>query len=472
MRREKHLRELTAMLLVLCIAAAFLAPSAAFAQEPGQKLVRVGWYDSSFYYWDQFGRRCGVAYEYQQKISAYTDWTYEYIEDSWPNLLQKLMAGEIDLLSDVSYKPERTEFMSFPDIPMGTETYYIYVSARNRDIMANNLKSFNGKRIGVNQGSVQEGFLRDWAEKNQLVIEIVPLTTEQDVSMDMLAKGMLDGFADIYSFSSEQKVTPICRIGGSDYFFAVNKAREDLLAELNMALASIQDEDPYFIEQLNEERQYSTRTNASLTPDQTDWLDEHGTVRVGYVENYLPFSQTDQETGELTGALKDFLSHAENSLRTTNIRFETIPYLKTAAALEALKAGTIDCAFPVNVSTYDAEQEGIRLTNPAMKTGVNVVMRENDDRSLSRDSELMFAISQGNPNLDTFIKGQYPACRVLIFANEDACYDAVSNATADCMLISNYRVPAEEARIQEHKLFNVPTGEHIPFSFAVRREDK
>jgi diguanylate cyclase (GGDEF)-like protein len=460
------------MLLVLCIAAAFLAPSAAFAQEAGQKLVRVGWFDSSFCYWDQFGRRCGVAYEYQQKISTYTDWTYEYIEDSWPNLLQKLMAGEIDLLSDVSYKPERTEFMSFPDIPMGTETYYIYVSARNRDIMANNLKSFNGKRIGVNQGSVQEGFLRDWAEKNQLTIEIVPLTTEQDVSMDMLAKGTLDGFADIYSFSSEQKVTPICRIGGSDYFFAVNKAREDLLAELNMALASIQDEDPYFIEQLNEERQYSTRTNASLTPDQTDWLDEHGTVRVGYVENYLPFSQTDQETGELTGALKDFLSHAENSLRTTNIRFETIPFLTTAAALEALKAGEIDCVFPVNVSTYDAEQEGIRLTNPAMKTGVNVVMREDDDRNLSRDSELMFAISQGNPNLDTFIKEQYPACRVLIFANEDACYDAVSNATADCMLISNYRVPAEEARIQEHKLFHVPTGEHIPFSFAVRRGDK
>ena len=313
------------MLLVLCIAAAFLAPSAAFAQEAGQKLVRVGWFDSSFSYWDQFGRRCGVAYEYQQKISAHTDWTYEYIEDSWPNLLQKLMAGEIDLLSDVSYKPERTEFMSFPDIPMGTETYYIYVSARNRDITADNLKSFNGKRIGVNQGSVQEGFLRDWAEKNQLTIEIVPLTTEQDVSMDMLAKGTLDGFADIYSFSSEQKVTPICRIGGSDYFFAVNKAREDLLAELNMALASIQDEDPYFIEQLNEERQYSTRTNASLTPDQTDWLDEHGTVRVGYVENYLPFSQTAQETGELTGALKDFLSHAENSLRTTNIRSRRFP---------------------------------------------------------------------------------------------------------------------------------------------------
>ena len=473
MRMKNPLKKLILMVLLMAVALAAALPLAAFAEEAaGQKVVRVGWFDSSFNYWDQFGRRCGVAYEYQQKISAYTDWTYEYVEDSWPNLLQKLMNGEIDLLSDVSYKPERTEFMSFPDIPMGTETYYIYVYGENREITAENLASFNGKRIGVNQGSVQEGFLRDWAEKNQLSIEIVPLTTEQDVSMDMVTRGTLDGFADIYSFSSEQKVTPVCRIGGSDYFFAVSKERNDLLAELNMALAEIQDEDPYFNSRLSEERLYNTRTNASLAPAQTDWLDAHGPIRVGYMENYLPFCETDRETGELTGALKDFLSHAQNSLRNANIHFETVACLSVTEALEALNAGVIDCVFPVNLSDYDAEQSGLRLTNPAMKTGVNVVMRQDDDRSISRDSQMTFAISKGNPNLDTFIKEQYPECRVLVFDGEKACYEAVAGRTADCMLISNYRIPAEEENIRNYKLYHVPTGEHIPFSLAVRRADR
>ena len=35
-------------------------------------------------------------------------------------MFQMLKDGEIDLLSDVSYKSERTEYMSFPDLPMGS----------------------------------------------------------------------------------------------------------------------------------------------------------------------------------------------------------------------------------------------------------------------------------------------------------------------------------------------------------------
>ena len=41
------------------------------------------------------------------KIAAYTGWNYEYVRGSWPDLLRMLEAGEIDLMSDVSYTPER-----------------------------------------------------------------------------------------------------------------------------------------------------------------------------------------------------------------------------------------------------------------------------------------------------------------------------------------------------------------------------
>lgn len=176
------------------------------------------------------------------------------------------MNGEIDLLSDVSFKGERTEFISYPDPPMGTETYYIYISAENREITANRSEDFNGKKIGVNQGSIQEGFLKDWAEKNGISIEIVPLSTGEVESMDMVRDGRIDGYASVYTFNAEEKTYPVCRIGGSDYYYAVNKNRPDLLAELNMALAGIHDEDPYFNERLSEERLFNTRTNLALTP--------------------------------------------------------------------------------------------------------------------------------------------------------------------------------------------------------------
>ena len=67
---------------------------AAHAQETG-KTVRVGWYESPFNTADQFGRRSGYAYDYQQKIAAYTGWEYDYVEGSWAELTQKLKTGEI-----------------------------------------------------------------------------------------------------------------------------------------------------------------------------------------------------------------------------------------------------------------------------------------------------------------------------------------------------------------------------------------
>ena len=472
MRVHRYMKK-TIMLLLLCalIAGAAL-PLIALAQAAEQKVVRVGWFDSSFCYWDKFGRRCGIDYEYQNKISAYTGWTYEYVEDSWPNLFQMLKDGKIDLLSDVSYKPEREEFMSFPDLPMGTESYYIYIDAENRELTADNLATFNGKRIGVNQGSVQEGFLRDWAERNGVALEVVPLVVEEDESMDMVTGGEIDGYASIYSFSSEQNVIPVCRVGASEYYYAVNKNRPDLLAELNMALAGIQDNDPYFNQRLNEERLYNTRTNAFLSPTQEDWITQHGTVRIGYRDNSLPFCQSDKETGEMTGALKDYLAQASNNMRGSNIQFEAIPFDTTQAALDAMKAGEIDCVFPVNLSSYDSDEMGIRLTSPAMTTEMNAVVRASENQDLSRDSTITFAIATGDLNIETFIMDQYPEATRKTYASGAECFAAVASGDADCILVSNYRIPAAEDTLAHYKLFSVPSGEAMPLSFAVNREDR
>jgi ABC-type amino acid transport substrate-binding protein len=282
-----RIKKLVSLCFCLIVLLAIITPFPVSAQGQDRKVVRVGWYDSSFCYWDEFGRRCGIDVEYQEKISAYTGWSYEYVENSWSNLFQMLKNGEIDLLSDVSYKPERTEYMSFPDLPMGAEAYYVYIDAENREITAEDLSTFNGKRIGVNVGSIQEGFLKDWAERNGLSIEIVPLDIEESESLNMLMRGELDGYTTVYSFGSEQKIVPVARVGASDYYYAVNKNRPDLLAELNMALSGIQDEDPNFRYRISEGNNYNTNTNIFLTPAQEDWLKAHGRIRIGYRDNSI-----------------------------------------------------------------------------------------------------------------------------------------------------------------------------------------
>ena len=182
-RKSFHYKKrMIVIVLSLVMAMSFMLPLTAHAQESG-KTVRVGWYESPFNTMDQFGRRSGYAYDYQQKIAAYTGWSYEYVVGSWPELLQMLIDGEIDLMSDVSYTDERAQNMLFSSLPMGAEEYYIFISPDNEEINRDDLSTFNGKKVGVNKGSVQAGFFREWAEANGVQAELVEMTEDVDESL-------------------------------------------------------------------------------------------------------------------------------------------------------------------------------------------------------------------------------------------------------------------------------------------------
>ena len=119
MKVSKHPVHHSKRFLMICLiaAATFVLPLSVHAQGT-EKTVRVGWYESPFNTTDQFGRRSGYAYDYQQNIAAYTGWSYEYVEGSWPELMQMLIDGEIDLMSDVSYTEDRAERMLFSALPI------------------------------------------------------------------------------------------------------------------------------------------------------------------------------------------------------------------------------------------------------------------------------------------------------------------------------------------------------------------
>ena len=139
--------------------------------------MRVGWYESAFNQTDAFGRRSGYAYEYQMKIAAYTGWTFEYVQGSWSELLEMLFNGEIDLMSDISYTPERAERLLYPSLPMGAEEYYLFVSSGEQAISSSDYSTLNGKKVGANQSSFQAECFRDWALRHEVDCEMIECTS-------------------------------------------------------------------------------------------------------------------------------------------------------------------------------------------------------------------------------------------------------------------------------------------------------
>ena len=454
------------LILLIILTAVLILPLAADGAESSET-VRVGWYESPFNTVDGSGRRSGYAYEYQLKVAAYTGWSYSYVSGGWSDLLQMLIDGEIDVMSDVSYTEERAEKMLFTDLPMGTEEYCIYIAPGNTEITSLDYSTLNGKRIGVNRGSVQIDDYKKWAERHDVDAVRVELSCTEVESVDMRASGELDAYITLNAYGDPERLIPVCKIGSSDFYFAVNKSRPDLLGELNAALSRIQDENPYYNQRMFEKHVRRFGTNAFLTEAESAWLNGHGSIRVGYQDNYLAFCSADPETGELTGALKDYLEYASTCLANAEISFEPIAFPTAEAALDALKKGEVDCVFPANLSPCDGETDDLLMTPALMSTDVYAVVRQADKNIFANKDHIIVAVNEGNPNYDAFLIDNYPSWRKIYYKDTNECLKAVSDGVADCVLISNYRFNNISRQCDRYHMTTYSTGIELDYCFAV-----
>lgn len=461
---------LIAFFFVVALAAPIASISANAASE--SKVVRVGWYETPLDKTDQFGRKVGYNYEYLCKVAAYTDWTYEYVNGSWPDLMQMLLDGKLDLMTDVSYTEERTEYMLYSSLPMGTEDYYLFIAADNAEYIHGDYTYFNNKRIGVNKGSVQIGYFNEWAKKHGITAELVELVSAEEDSVALIVNGELDAYLGIDSYGGIDTILPVVKIGGSEFFFAVDKKRHDLFDELEIAMGKIQDENPFYNQMLYEKYYRSTGASLFITADEQKWLNEHKKVRVGYQDNYLAYCSKEKATGNLTGALKDFLALAADCIANTHIDFEPVCYETSSKAIEGLRKGEVDCVFPINFGNYEAEQLGISVSSRVMSAEISALVRSADKSTFYQKKNVLVAVVRDDLNYNSVLMDIFPDWKAAYYASMEECLRAVSEGKADCFLISNYRYNSMLSFCEKYGLVSMETNEHTDYCFAVAGNEK
>lgn len=480
MQRKNHTRLFWIIAMAMILAAVFAQPVLVHAEQSGEgsepktekaeKTVRVGWHEEPFFITDQYGRNSGYTYDYQRKVAAYTGWKYEYVKGGWSELLKMLKDGDIDMLGNVSYTEERAKVYQFPSLPMGTDTYYLFISPDNTDIRSEDYSSLNGKKVGVAKDSVQSGMLQEWAKEHHITPRIVEMTCTEDESLQRLGTE-LDALVTMDIHGSAQSSVPLWKIGSSDFFFAINKDRSDLLADLNDALNRIQEENSYFTQELYEKYLNNNETNRFLTDDEKGWLKKHGTIRVGYQDNYLAFCAQDPSTGELTGALKDYLDYASTGLANAKLSFEPVCYPSAEEALDALKKGEIDCMFPANLTEYDSEELGVLMSPALMTTEMDAVVREADQKEFAHKKEVIVTVNKGNTNYEMFLADHFPDWKIKHYDDTQQGMEAIAAGQADCVLISNYRYSNIARECERLHLTTVYTGVDMDYCLALREGD-
>ena len=111
----------------------------------------------------------------------------------------------------------------------------------------------------------------------------------------MLRDGEIDVLVTVDSNNRKHSTIPVVRIGTSEYYFAVAKGRPDLLEDLNYSMECIHNENRYYNQFLYKKYIASEGVSVYLDNDELSWIKEHGEIRVGYRDDYFPFSGTDSE---------------------------------------------------------------------------------------------------------------------------------------------------------------------------------
>ena len=456
-------KSICAVLSLLLLLSAVLPVKAAAETAPA-KVVRVGSFEDTFNYVNEKGARKGYGYELLETLSGYTGWQFEYVTCDWSDCFEKLKNGEIDIMGDISYTEDRAEEMLFSDEPMGVEKYYLYADLSRADISASDFKTLNGKKIGVLMGTEPEVMLTEWEEKYGLETEHVNISNNEDVKQK-LANHEIDCFVSLEeSFWAELGISTITRVGESGIYYAINKDRPDIKKELDTAMRALDEADPFYTADLYK-RYFSLDYKPILTGEEKTWLRKHGAIRMGFLTSDSGVSTYDPATGEITGAITDYIQFAMGCLGNQELEFQIVGYDSKEAELDALKSGEIDMIFHFDQNPNLAEEYHFACTNT---TWTSNLMAVTNKPHFNENKANRIAVPKNKLSLEKHIAFYYPQWEIVDCDTQEDAVKLVKDGQADCFVIG---ASGEEKYSKNNGFYSVPLLNPVKSCFAVNSGD-
>ena len=458
----KSMRSNLAKYVCLCLSVLLLLaclPLQALAAEG--KVVRVGWYEGGYNITGPSGERSGYGYDFQQTVAAYTGWRYEYVKGSSMELLEKLQRGELDMLNCISYTPERAQHMLFSAMPMGREKYYLYADMNKTGLSPSKLYLLEGKGVGMMASSMMETAFSNW-EKQQGLHTRHMLGGSMEERKRLVAQGAAEAVVATELLPMKQEgLSAVTPVGGSDIYFAINKNRPDLKAELDEAMRRIEQDKPFYAESLYK-HYLTTAVVPVLSKDEQAWLAQHGKIRIGVLQGDSGFFSY-EEDGSHKGVIADYILHASGCFKEQQLDFAVQSFATQGEMNQALKDGKIDMIFHFNENHYLAEENGFVLSNRIMSITIPVVTAQ---KQFNENAANILAVTKNNYFAKAYAAHNYPQWKIVEYASGAEVEQAVRNGQADCFL-AKYSTLTDYA--YDEKLHGVFLTKPWNVAFAVKR---
>ncbi|UQD56691.1 transporter substrate-binding domain-containing protein [Flavobacterium sp. K5-23] len=144
-----------------------------------QKTIKVGIYQNfPLVHKDNSGVPSGIFVDLINEIALKENWKIEYVFDTWDQSLENLKDSKLDIITSITYLPERKEFVDYNDEAVIT-IWGVVCTTKNAPIQ--DILDLKNKKVAVLKGGVHGINFSKLTERFELNCEFIELDSYDDV---------------------------------------------------------------------------------------------------------------------------------------------------------------------------------------------------------------------------------------------------------------------------------------------------
>ncbi len=458
----KRICLLSLVLAALLLISASVPIQAAETETAQPEVIRVGFFAFSGYHIiTEDGHRSGYGYEFLQRLSIHTGWSYEYIgyDDSYSEALDMLRSGEVDVVTSVSKTPEREEEFLFSEQNIGVNSTIFTVKAGNQTIVEGDYGTYDGITVGMLEGNSKNANFEAFAAKHGFTYQPV-YYGEQAALSAALQNGEVDA-AVTGSLRLLENEWLLESFDASPFYICTRKDRPDLMAQINAGIDEMDLHDPNWRDSLHEIYYTTDQTGAIImNAGERAFLEEHRAsgkpLRLLFNPDRIPYCYfRDGEARGILPAIFDALA------KRLDLNYTFIP-VKDQEEYYALRAaGEADVLLDFTGDYYLAEEEGYKITVPYFHTSYARLTLED----FSGDVKKLAVMDQAE-ELNSLITSRFDEDALAHYSNTRECVQAVLDQEVDATILYSYTAESYARRDERNRLTSVSFG-NSSLSYAV-----
>ena len=182
---------------------------------------------------------------------------------------------------------------------------------------------------------------------------------------------------------------------------------------------------------------------------------------MGFLTSDGGVSTYDPATGELTGAITDYIQFATGCLGNQDLEFQIVGYDSKEAELDALKSGEIDMVFHFDQSPNLAEEYRVACTNT---TWTSNMMAVTNKEHFNENKANRVAVPQNKLSLKKYLAFYYPQWEIVDCDTQEDAARLVKDGQADCFVTG---ISSENKYSKKYSFYSVPLVNPVRSCFAV-----